>query len=352
MSRRPPKPPADLRDASRGERIQLVMARAGVGSRRACERLVEEGRVKVNGRVVEGLPVWVDPEKDRIVVAGKIVSVADRHVYVMLNKPRNTVSTLSDPDGRRTVADLVEHPSGARLYPVGRLDYDTLGLLLLTNDGEFANKLTHPKYGVDKTYRAVVRGRLDDERIAQIERGIVLASRRAGRTVGAERMGAVKLSVHRREPSRTVLDLVLDEGRNRQVRRVLAAVGCPVKKLTRIQVGPVELKGVAMGAWRELTATELRTLRRAVGGKSTDAEKKRPASTKKRTVTKKKSSISKKKKAVSKKTTAVTRKRTVTKKTSPVRKTKSSARTTARPARRPQSSPSRTKVKRRSGGTR
>lgn len=265
MARRPARPNADLRDASRGERIQLVMARAGVGSRRACEALVAEGRVRVNGEVVEALPAWVDPAKDKITVAGKRIETAERHVYVMLNKPRNTVSTLSDPDGRRTIADLVKHPSGARLYPIGRLDYDTLGLLLLTNDGELANKITHPKFGVDKVYRAVVKGQLDDEGIERIKRGIVLAARKAGKTAGAERLGAVQLRIERREPTRTVIDLKLEEGRNRQVRRLLVAVGCPVKKLTRIQVGPVELKGVAIGQWRELTTHELRALRKAVG---------------------------------------------------------------------------------------
>ncbi|MCA9292360.1 MAG: rRNA pseudouridine synthase [Phycisphaerales bacterium] len=282
MARRPPKPSSDLRDASRGERIQLVLAKAGVGSRRACEKLVQEGRVKVNGVVVEELPAWVDPANDKITVAGKRIETAERHVYVMLNKPRNTVSTQSDPDGRRTVSDLVKHPSGARLYPVGRLDYDTLGLLLLTNDGELANKLTHPKFGVDKIYRAVVRGALDDEGIERIKRGIVLATRKAGKTVGAERLGAVQLRVHRREPTRTVLDLKLEEGRNRQVRRILAAVGCPVKKLTRIQVGPIELKGVALGQWRELTATEIRALRKAVGEGAGAAKRAKKAASKSR----------------------------------------------------------------------
>ena len=279
MAKRPDPAPDDLKDATRGERIQLVLARAGVGSRRACEKLVAEGRVRVNGRVIDDLPAWVDPARDRIVVGGKRIEPPEHHVYVMLNKPRNTVSTLHDPDGRRTVADLVQHPSGVRLYPVGRLDYDTLGLLLLTNDGELANKLTHPTYGVDKTYRAIVRGELDDEAIARIRQGIVMAMRKAGRTVGAERLGAVKVRVHRREPTRTILDLVLDEGRNRQVRRVLAAVGCPVKKLTRIKVGPVELKGVALGQWRVLTAAEVRALRKAVGHGSAVKKKRSAAAT-------------------------------------------------------------------------
>jgi len=197
--------PSDPKDASRGERIQKVLARAGIGSRRHCEELVEQGQVRVNGRVVDELPAWVDPMADDIVVNGRPVPKAERHVYVMLYKPRNTLSTLSDPDHRRTVADLVQHPSVDRLYPVGRLDYDTMGLLLMTNDGELANRLTHPRYGVHKTYRAVVKGAVSG-RGASRDRSSGSGPDDSGRDAdrGAEPAGAA--DARARRPSREEAD--------------------------------------------------------------------------------------------------------------------------------------------------
>lgn len=255
----------DLTDASRGERLQRVMADAGVASRRRCEQLIGAGHVEVNGRTVTELPLWVDPAVDTIVVDGRPLPKAERHVYVLLNKPARTLTTSEDEPGadRRTVLDLVDHPASSRLFPVGRLDFDTVGLLLLTNDGKLANRLTHPRYGVPKTYRAKVKGIVDPEATQELERGIYLAERKAGRTVGAARTSAVELSVVRRDRDATILDITLREGRNRQVRRMLAAVGFPVKKLERVAMGPLRLKGVARGGWRELTAGELAALRRA-----------------------------------------------------------------------------------------
>lgn len=257
--------PADLKDAGRGERLQRVLARAGVGSRRACEALIEAGEVEVNGEVVRDLPAWVDAERDRIVVEGRPLRKEERHVHVMLYKPKNYVTTTDDEAGRRTVLDLVEHPSGVRLYPVGRLDYDTMGLLLMTNDGELANRLTHPRYGMHKKYRAIVKGRMEDEQIEELERGVYMAVRREGQTVGAERTGESDIRIVRRDADRTILDVTLAEGRNRQVRRMLANVGFPVKKLTRIEMGPLKLKKLRVGEWRELSSGELAALRRACG---------------------------------------------------------------------------------------
>lgn len=242
-----------------------MLADAGVASRRACEALIEEGRVTVNGRRVTSLPIWVNPEEDRIEVDGERVGRPTHRVYVMLNKPARSLSTAADEPGaaRRTVVDMVNHPSGARLFPVGRLDYETQGMILLTNDGDFANRLTHPSYGVAKTYRVVVRGLLDEAAVKRLERGIYLAERREGQTVGATRTARVEIALTARDRDRTVLTITLREGRNRQVRRMLAAVGCPVKKLERVAMGPVKLKGLARGEWRELTRDELRALRRA-----------------------------------------------------------------------------------------
>lgn len=255
----------DLTDANRGKRLQRVMADAGVGSRRACEGMIENGDVSVNGHLVTTLPAWVDPEEDRIVVAGKVLPQPDRKIYVMLNKPPRTLSTAKDEPGadRRTVTELVDHPAAPRLFPVGRLDYDTVGLILLTNDGELANRLTHPRYGVPKTYRVAVKGSLDEEAIQELERGIYLAQRKAGRTDGASRTAHVEIALIARERDKTVVELTLREGRNRQVRRMLAAVGYPVKKLERVGMGPVKLKGLARGQWRELTREEIRDLKRA-----------------------------------------------------------------------------------------
>lgn len=246
------------------------MADAGLASRRASELLIEEGRVRVNGEIVRTMPVMVDPIEDRIEVDGKPIPKAERHVYIMLNKPSRTISSARDEPGavRRTVLDLVDHPSRARLYPVGRLDFDTTGMVLLTNDGELANRLTHPRFGVEKTYHVVVKGMLDDQRVAELERGIYIAERREGRTVGGSRASHVGLTIIRRDRERTILELTLKEGRNRQVRRMLAGVGAPVKKLERVAIGPVHLRKLARGEWRELTAGELGALRKACRGAS------------------------------------------------------------------------------------
>lgn len=240
------------------------MAEAGVASRRACEQLIEAGEVEVNGELVASLPAWVDPEHDRITVRGKAIADKERPVYVMLYKPKGTLCTMDDPEERRTVADLVDHPAVSRLYPVGRLDYDTLGLLLMTNDGALANQLTHPRYGVEKTYRAIAKGTLGEEQVNELSEGMYIADRRDGRTLGGVRTAPIKLEIVRREPGRLHLDVTLKEGRNREVRRVLAKVGLSVKKLTRVKMGPLELKGLAVGEWRELSNAERNLLKRAV----------------------------------------------------------------------------------------
>jgi 23S rRNA pseudouridine2605 synthase len=255
---------------TRGPRLQRVLADAGYGSRRACEELIESGSVKVNGEVVDALPAWVDPTQDRIVVDGKALKPPERHVYIMLFKPRGVVSTNSDPEGRVRAIDLVKHPANPRLYPVGRLDLDSSGLLLLTNDGELANRLTHPRYEVHKGYEVTVGGSLTEEEVAKLEAGIFLHDRDGD----GKRTRQTQLSIRKRDRSRTMLYMELREGRNRQVRRMLLRVGHPVKKLRRIRMGPLELKGLAVGEWRELTARELQALRRAARGEKPREEAK------------------------------------------------------------------------------
>lgn len=266
-------------DANRGERLQRVLADAGIGSRRACEALIEAGDVEVNGILVCDLPAWVDPDEDRIIVQGRPLPKPERKTYLLLNKPPRTLSTLKDEPGadRRTVAELVDHPLVTHLFPVGRLDYDTVGLVLMTNDGDLANKLTHPRYGVPKTYRILVKGSLDADAIGDLERGIYLAERKAGQTVGAKRTSNVEITLIHQDREGTILELTLREGRNRQVRRMMAAVGFPVRKLERVAMGPIRLKGVPRGAWRELTRDEIWALRRAAAAGPNSGSKERSA---------------------------------------------------------------------------
>ncbi len=260
-----------------GVRLQRVLARAGIAARRTCERLIAEGRVAVNGVVVRRLPVFVDPARDRVTVNGRPVgrsSERARLVYVMLNKPRRVLAALGDEpgSGRTTVADLVRHPSGERLFPVGLLDYDAEGLVLLTNDGALAHRLTHPRYGVARTYVAVVRGAMTDEEVSRLERGALKASRKARRAAGGLHASRVSVRILARDAARTSLELTLAEGRNRHMGPVLAGAGRHIRRLERVGLGPLRLTGVARGRWRELTREEVRQLRKAApegrGGES------------------------------------------------------------------------------------
>ena len=235
------------------ERLQKVLAHAGVASRRAAERLVEQGRVSVNGQVVQTLGVRVDAERDRLAVDGTLVTASPRS-YLLLHKPVGYVSTARDERGRRTVLDLL--PAHRRLYPVGRLDADSEGLLLLTDDGDLAQRLTHPRYGVPKEYRALVRGLPDGGALAWLRQGVALDE---GTTAPA------RVSIVAREGGHTWLSIELRQGWKRQVRRMLAAVGHPVERLVRIRVGSLVLGMLPPGGWRPLTDEELARLRRETG---------------------------------------------------------------------------------------
>lgn len=264
------KPPAKtgsshpFKDSNRGVRLQRVMADAGVASRRACEDLIVEGVVTVNGQRVASLPAWVDPIKDRVAVRGKPIGPTDAPAYVMFFKPRGVVCTNSDPEGRPLAVDQVKHHSKARLFPVGRLDIDSSGLLLLTNDGELSNRITHPRHGVKKTYEVTVTGQIDDAALEKLRKGIFLVDERGPRPKG-KRTAGIDVDVVKRDRDRTRLLLHLHEGRNRQVRRMLAALGFPVRKLRRVSLGPLALKGLRAGQWRDLLPEEVKMLRRAVG---------------------------------------------------------------------------------------
>ncbi len=242
------------------ERLQKILARAGVASRRACEELILEGRVRVNGKRMQDLPVLADPDEDRIEVDGRPIRF-ERKVYFLLNKPKGVLCTQSDPSGRKLASDLLPDVK-ERVYPVGRLDADSKGLLLMTNDGDLAAKLTHPRYGVPKTYRARVAGRMTPEKLAKLREGIWLSE---GKTQPAR----VRLVYEGGDNS--VVEITLGEGRNRQVRRMLSRLGHRVRELTRIRIGPLSLRGLGVGQSRPLKPAELRELKEA-------AERPKPAS--------------------------------------------------------------------------
>ena len=235
------------------ERVQKVLAAAGIGSRRACEELIAAGRVAVDGRTVS-LGAKADATRQIITVDGERVRTNPLLVHYLLNKPQGVVTTVSDPQGRPTVVDLV--PDNPRVYPVGRLDRDTEGLLLLTNDGELANRLAHPRYEVEKTYVAQIRGSAKRRALRALLDGVELddgpAAARSVRELGAA-------------GDRTLLELVLTEGRKREVRRMLAAVGLPLERLARVKLGPLPLGDISPGRFRPLTGAEVRQLYAAVG---------------------------------------------------------------------------------------
>ena len=238
-------------------RLQKVLAAAGVASRRAAERLIADGRVTVNGRTVREPGGRADPARDDVRVDGRRIARAVRRRYVALHKPRGCVTTRRDPHRRRTVLDLI--PAVREyVYPVGRLDYDSEGLLLLTNDGALAAVLTHPRHGVARVYEATVRGVPSAARLRRLAAGVAIDGRE---TAPAEVRMLRGGGPGRADEAR--VRIVIREGRNRQVRRMFDAIGHPVRRLRRTRIGPVSLRGLRPGAARELTPAEVRALRRA-----------------------------------------------------------------------------------------
>ena len=237
------------------QRLQKILSQAGIASRRAAEKLIADGRVSVNGKTVTEMGTKADLATDDVRVDGRRIKGAERSRYILLNKPAGFVSTRSDPQRRKTVIDLL---GGVReyVYPVGRLDYDTEGLLLLTNDGDLAAMLTHPRHGVERTYEAKVAGMPDEDALARLRKGIPLDGRR---TLPADVMLVNK---GRRDRDGIVL-LTIREGRNRQVRRMLEAVGHPVRELRRTRIGPIQDRRLKPGQWRDLTEAEVASLRKA-----------------------------------------------------------------------------------------
>lgn len=288
--------PAELTDAGHGQRIQKALADAGVASRRDAEKWIAEGRVSVNGVQIVKLPVWIDPLVDRVDLDG-VHLLGPRHpqresdrgparkrpsgpgkLCVMLYKPRRVVSTVRDPEGRKTVLDLLpgELLEKQRLYPVGRLDADSTGLILLTNDGELAHHLTHPSFGVTKQYLVSIRGHISAEDIEKLREGLILTHKGPSTSGGPgpgprvrrakfESLRVVKYERDDTRGDRTILEITLAEGQNREIRRLLARLGLKVRRLKRVAIGPLRLKGVAVGEWRRLTPREHQMLYRAAG---------------------------------------------------------------------------------------
>jgi 23S rRNA pseudouridine2605 synthase len=242
------------------QRIQKILAAAGVASRRHIEEMVLQGRIAVNGEVVDSLPVMVDPQHDNITIDGEKIRVANRisqdRIYLLMNKPKG-VYTTNVAQGEQTRAiDLLPPGFPFRVFPVGRLDAESKGLLLLTNDGELTNRLTHPRFGVAKTYRAVIDGFIKPEEVQQLEKGVWLADAKKG----GYKTGRSRIRIVKRGHQRSTLDITVIESKNSQVRRMFARVGHKVRELTRIKMGPLELHDLKPGEIRELTSRELKAL--------------------------------------------------------------------------------------------
>ena len=239
------------------ERIQKILSQAGVASRRAAEKMIAERRISINGAVVTEPGTKADAAKDEIRVDGRLISCeTTERIYILLHKPQGVVTTLSDPQGRPIVTDLLEGVT-ERVFPVGRLDYDSEGLLILTNDGEFSQRMQHPRYGIPKTYRVKVGGNPEQRDIQALERGVDLADGRFAPT-------DVRLEKTNRESA--WLRLTITDGRNRVIRRAFEALGYPINRLVRVAVGDVTLDGVREGDWRMLTSKEVDRLLARAGG--------------------------------------------------------------------------------------
>jgi pseudouridine synthase len=233
------------------ERIQKILAKAGIASRREAEKMVIEGRVMINGKVIKALGFKADPSKDHIKVDGKRITPFEPKVILLLNKPRGYLCTVKDPKGRATVFDLLRNVKW-RVYPVGRLDFDAEGLLLLTNDGDLAHLLSHPRFSIPKTYLVKVAGVPEEKKLARLRRGVMLED-------GESK--AISCSLLRQREKNSWVRVVVTEGRNRLVKRMFSAIGHPVLKLKRVEYGPIQLGDLAFGQFRYLTREEVEKLK-------------------------------------------------------------------------------------------
>lgn len=230
-------------------RLNKFLSNSGLASRRKCDQLIEEGKVFVNGKQVTELGSQINEKKDKVTAEGKTITLPSSFVYIKLNKPKGYACTAHDEKGRKTIYDLID--SEERLFSIGRLDYDTEGLILLTNDGDFANKVAHPKFNIDKEYRVTVEGEIKESEMAVMRKGVV---------VDGQRMPSAIVNFISYENGYTKLSVIIDEGQNRQIRRMFEAIGKTIKLLKRVRIGQVRLGGLRRGDYKDLTEVELNSL--------------------------------------------------------------------------------------------
>lgn len=230
-------------------RLNKFLSNSGVASRRKSDELISQGKVFVNGKVVTELGLQINEKKDKVMVEGKQIKLPSSFVYIKLNKPKGYACTAHDEKGRKTIYELID--TDERLFSIGRLDYDTEGLILLTNDGDFANKVAHPKYAIEKEYRVTVEGQIKESELAVLRKGVV---------VDGERMPSAKVEFLSEDDKFTKLSVVIDEGQNRQIRRMFEAIGKSIRLLKRVRIGQVRLGGLKRGDYRDLTEDELNSL--------------------------------------------------------------------------------------------
>lgn len=230
-------------------RLNKFLSNSGVASRRKCDEIIQEGRVFVNGKQVNELGLQVNPKKDKVTIEGKRINLPSSFVYIKLNKPKGYACTASDEKGRKTIYELID--TDERLFSIGRLDYDTEGLIILTNDGEFANKVAHPRYHTEKEYRVTAEGEIVESELAVMRKGVV---------IDGERLPSAKIEKLSFENGFTKLSVVIDEGKNRQIRKMFEAIGHQIKLLKRVRIGNVKLGGLSRGEYKDLTEDELNSL--------------------------------------------------------------------------------------------
>lgn len=230
-------------------RLNKFLSGSGVASRRKCDEIIASGKVTVNGKVVTEIGSQINEKKDKVMVEGKAVCLPSSFVYIKLNKPKGYACTASDEKGRKTIYDLVDCEE--RLFSIGRLDYNTEGLIILTNDGDFANKVSHPRYDVEKEYRVTIEGKIKESELAVLRKGVV---------VDGQKMPPAKVKLLSQDENVSKISVVINEGQNRQVRRMFEAIGREIKLLKRVRIGSVRLGGLSRGQWRDLTEDELNLL--------------------------------------------------------------------------------------------
>ena len=230
-------------------RLNKFLSNSGVASRRKCDEIIASGKVTVNGKVVTEIGSQKKEKKDKVMVEGKAVCLPSSFVYIKLNKPKGYACTASDEKGRKTIYDLVDCEE--RLFSIGRLDYNTEGLIILTNDGDFANKVSHPRYDVEKEYRVTIEGKIKESELAVLRKGVV---------VDGQKMPPAKVKLLSQDENISKISVVINEGQNRQVRRMFEAIGREIKLLKRVRIGSVRLGGLSRGQWRDLTEDELNLL--------------------------------------------------------------------------------------------